>query len=76
MTAAMLPNIAMSKVEKTRLIFKLNYTLKYTFPRKIVKSSIEDATYSLDAKTIEVSRSFIDYMKDPNVLDLVVELEK
>ena len=54
----------------------MNYTLKYTFPRKIVKSSIEDATYSLDAKTIEVSRSFIDYMKDPNVLDLVVELEK
>ena len=54
----------------------MNYTLKYTFPRKIVKSSIDDATYSLDAKTIEVTRSFIAYMKDPNVLDLEVELEK
>jgi hypothetical protein len=54
----------------------MKYTLKYTFPRKIVKSSIKDATYSLDAKTIEVSRSFIAYMKDPNVLDLEVELEK
>ena len=54
----------------------MEYTLKYTFPRKIVKSSIDDATYSLDAKTIEVSRSFIAYMKDPNVLDLEVELEK
>ncbi len=54
----------------------MKYTLKYTFPRKIVKSSIDDATYSLDAKTIEVTRSFVAYMKDPNVLDLEVELEK
>ena len=54
----------------------MKYTLKYTFPRKIVKSSIEDATYSLDAKTIEVTRSFVAYMKDPNVLDLEIELEK
>ncbi len=54
----------------------MKYTLKYTFPRKIVKSSIDDATYSLDAKTIEVTRSFVAYMKDPNVLDLEIELEK
>jgi hypothetical protein len=54
----------------------MKYTLKYTFPRKIVKSSIDDATYSLDAKTIEVTRSFIAYMKDPDILDLEVELEK
>jgi hypothetical protein len=54
----------------------MKYTLRYTFPRKIVKSSIDDATYSLDAKTIEVTRSFVAYMKDPNVLDLEVELEK
>lgn len=54
----------------------MKYTLKYTFPRKIVKSSIDDATYSLDAKTISVTRSFVAYMKDPNVLDLEIELEK
>jgi hypothetical protein len=54
----------------------MKYSLKYTFPKKIVKSSIDDATYSLDAKTIEVSRSFVDYMKDPDILDLEVELEK
>ena len=57
-------------------VSELKYTLKYTFPRKIVKSSIDDATYSLDAKTIEVTRSFVAYMKDPNVLDLEIELEK
>lgn len=54
----------------------MKYTLKYTFPKKIVKSSIDDATYSLDAKTIEVTRSFVAYVKDPNVLDLEIELEK
>jgi len=54
----------------------MKYTLKYTFPRKIVKSSIDDATYSLDGKTIEVTRGIIAYLKDPDVLDLEVELEK
>ena len=54
----------------------MKYTLRYTFPKKIVKSSIDDATYSLDAKTIEVTRSFVAYVKDPNVLDLEIELEK
>lgn len=54
----------------------MKYHLKYTFPRKIVKSSIKDATYSLDGKTIEVERSMVEYMKDPDVLDLEVVLEK
>jgi hypothetical protein len=54
----------------------MKYRLKYTFPRKIKKSSIKDATYSLDGKTIEVERSMVEYMKDPDVLDLEVDLEK
>ena len=54
----------------------MKYKLKYTFPKKIVKSSIEDATYSLDGKTLEVERSFLDYLKDPDILDLEVELEE
>ena len=53
----------------------MQYTLKYTFPKKIAKSSIEDATYSFDRKSIEINRSFLDYMKDPDVLDLEIELE-
>lgn len=53
----------------------MTYKIKYTFPKKIVKSSVEDATYSLDGKTIEFERSFLEYMKDPDVLDLEVELE-
>jgi len=51
------------------------YKLKYTFPRKIKKSSSEDATYSLDGKTIELKRTFLEYIKNPDVLDLEVELE-
>lgn len=54
----------------------IKYKLNYTFPRKIKKSSVTDATYSLDGKTIVVERSFLDYLRDPDVLDLEVELEK
>ncbi len=54
----------------------INYKLKYTFPRKIKKSSSEDATYSLDGKTIELEKSFLEYLKNPDLLDLEVELEK
>ncbi len=51
------------------------YKLKYTFPKKIKKSSVKDATFSLDGKTIELQRTFLEYMKDPDVLDLEIELE-
>lgn len=51
------------------------YKLKYTFPRKIVKSSIDDARYSMDGRTIEIQRTFLEYLRDPDVLDLEIELE-
>ncbi len=53
----------------------MRYTLVYTFPKRIKSSSVEDAKFSLDGKTIEVDRSFVEYMKDPDVLDLEIELE-
>jgi hypothetical protein len=55
---------------------EMMYKLKYTFPRKIAKASVKDATYSLDGKTIVIERRFIDYFKNPDVLDLTIELEK
>jgi hypothetical protein len=51
------------------------YRLKYTFPKKIKKVSVEDATFSLDGKTMEFERSMLEYMKDPDILDVEVELE-
>ncbi len=52
------------------------YRLKYTFPKKIKKVSVPDATFSLDGKTMEFERSMLEYMKDPDILDVEVELEK
>lgn len=54
----------------------ITYQLKYTFPAKVIKASAKDAKLSLDGKTIEIERSFLAYLKNPDVLDLEVELEK
>ena len=53
----------------------MTYKLKYTFPRKIKSASADDATYSLDGKTIELQRNFLEYIKNPDVFDLEVKLE-
>ncbi len=52
------------------------YTLKYTFPKKIKKASNEAATFSEDKKTITLQQPFLDYFKNPDLLDLEVVLEK
>ncbi|MGO3182722.1 MAG: hypothetical protein ACTIJ9_07815 [Aequorivita sp.] len=52
-----------------------NYTLKYTFPKKILKTSNPDATFSADKKTLILKKPFIEYFKNPDILDLEVELE-
>ena len=54
----------------------MKYRLKYTFPKKIKKASIENASYSMDGRTIEIEMGFIEYFKNPDVLDLEIELEK
>ncbi|RPG38603.1 MAG: hypothetical protein CBB72_000800 [Muricauda sp. TMED12] len=52
------------------------YTLKYHFPKKIKSTTVEEATFSQDGKTLIYEVNFLDLMKDPSVLDLEVELEK
>lgn len=54
----------------------MQYKLSYTFPTKVKSANIPDAKLSLDGKTLEIERSFLDYFKNPDVLDLEVELEK
>jgi len=51
------------------------YKLQYTFPRKIKATNREEATFSADGKTVYYEVGFMDYLKDPNVLDIEVELE-
>tara|TARA_R100000963_G_C4643133_1_gene106893 strand:- start:897 stop:1637 length:741 start_codon:yes stop_codon:yes gene_type:complete len=53
-----------------------NYTLKYTFPKKIKKTSNPEATFSADGKTVILQQPFMEYFKNPDVLDLEVVLEK
>lgn len=53
-----------------------NYTLKYTFPKKIKKTSNPEATFSEDKKTVSIQAAFLEYFKNPDLLDLEVELEK
>lgn len=57
-------------------IGKMNYTVIYTFPKPIKKSSVTDAVYSADKKTITITRSFAAYYKNPDTLDIEIELEK
>ena len=53
-----------------------NYTLKYTFPKKIKNTSNTEATFSADGKTVIVQIPFFEYFQNPDLLDLKVELEK
>ena len=39
-------------------------------PAKVIKASAKDAKLSLDGKTIEIERSFLAYLKNPDILDL------
>ena len=52
-----------------------NYKLNYTFPKKIKKASNPEATFSDDKKTVSLQTTFIAYFKNPDLLDLEVELE-
>lgn len=51
------------------------YTLKYHFPRRVKSSSAEAATYSADGKTLFYKIDFLSYMKNPDTLNIEVELE-
>lgn len=52
------------------------YSLKYHFPKKIKSVSSGKAMLSADRKTLVLEVGFLDYMRDPKILDLEVVLEK
>ncbi|MBW1297094.1 hypothetical protein [Aquimarina litoralis] len=52
------------------------YKIKYHFPRKIKKISSKEALFSQDGKSFTLEVGFIDYMENPKILDVEVELEK
>lgn len=52
------------------------YTLKYTFATPIKRISDSQANLSSDKKTVILTKSFVDYFKNPDLLDLEVEIEE
>jgi hypothetical protein len=52
------------------------YTFKYHFPKRIKSTNIEDATFTMDGKTMIHEVNFLEMMKDPKSILIEVELEK
>jgi len=51
------------------------YKLNYSFPKKIKSSSQPDATFSSDRKTLYFQTEYLEYLKNPNLLNIEVILE-
>lgn len=52
------------------------YTFKYHFPRRVKSTNAEGATFSMDGKTMVYEVNFLDMMKNPESVNIQVELEK
>ncbi|WP_430411870.1 hypothetical protein [Kordia sp.] len=52
-----------------------DYTLNYHFPRKIKSVSLENAKINEDGKSFTVAVNFMEYITNPELLNVEVELE-
>ncbi len=52
------------------------YTFKYHFPSRVKSTNVEGATFSMDGKTMIYEVNFLEMMKDPEAVEIRVELEK
>lgn len=50
-----------------------NYNVKLTFPKAVKSISVEGAEFSKDRKTVTYKVSWIEYLKNPKLLDVNVE---
>ncbi len=53
-----------------------SYKLDYHFPRKIKTVSTKDAVVGEDGKSVTVTVNALDFINDPEILNMEVELEK
>ncbi|SMC42154.1 hypothetical protein [Moheibacter sediminis] len=75
-TSKMLGEMNDSTAESTRQMMGMfQYKIEYHFPKKIKKSNIENATYSLDGKTMTVDVPMIELMEDPEKYNFKIEFE-
>lgn len=52
------------------------YTFMYHFPRRVKSTNIEEATFSMDGKTMIHEVDFLGMMRDPESVVIEVELER
>jgi len=70
--AAMKDSLGQAQMMFASSGFKLNYH----FPRKIKSVSLENATISEDGKSFTAEVNFMQYLTNPELLNVEVELEK
>lgn len=75
-TAGMFEEMDDSTADATRQMMNMfQYKMEYHFPKKIKKASIENATYSLDGKTMTVDVSMMDLIENPDKYNFKIEFE-
>jgi hypothetical protein len=68
---------AIDSIGEAEMMFaSSNYILNYHFPKPIKSVSNENAMFSDDRKSLKLEVSYLDYLKDPELLNLEVVLEK
>ena len=50
-----------------------SYTIKLTFPKAVKSISVEGAEFSKDRRTVIYKTNWIEYLKNPKLLDTNVE---
>jgi len=62
--------------EAQKMFASSSYVLNYHFPKPIKSVSNENALFSADKKSFTLEISFLEYLKNPEILNLEVKLEK
>ncbi|MDH7448442.1 hypothetical protein [Aquimarina sp. 2201CG14-23] len=69
--------MSMDSLEQMKMFLASSkYKINYHFPKKIKKISSEKAMFSQDGKSFTLEVDFLEYMENPKILDVEVELEK
>lgn len=62
-------------VEFTKYFENAEYIIEYTFPKKIKSYSVEEAQLSEDKRTIKFKSNWLNFIKKPKSLDIVIKFE-
>ncbi len=75
-TKGFLDGLDDNTTESTKEMMNMfTYKLEYHFPKKIKKSNIENATYSLDGKTMTVEVPMMELIENPEKYNFQIEFE-